>query len=213
MKIRPIQRVFKKLKRKNICFDQINILEIFGKDGEVIDFYPANYKSIEIWEIDPKYSEILETKFPKAKVKITDSFKEIYKTTSKFNLIIIDNPMSNYGDNDQYCEHFLLFPQIINCCDDEAILIMNTIPKFNVHAQKKYPYLFNKKQLQCRNDFYQTKDPAYISNTDVANKYIKMFKDFGFNTDWYFFLNRNFFWKKNQFIKYFVIKVSKKTNP
>ena len=212
LKIRPIQRVFKKLKRKNICFDQINALEIFGKDGEVVNFYPANLKSIEIWEIDPQYSEILKTNFPKAIVKITDSFQEIYNTPRKYNLIIIDNPMSNYGNEDQYCEHFLLFPQIINICDNEAVLIMNTIPRFNPYAQKKYPYLFNDKQLKCRNNFYQTKDPAFISNKDLANRYIALFREHGYNTEWFFYINRNFFWKKTQFIKYLVIKVSKKTN-
>jgi hypothetical protein len=58
---------------------------------------------------------------------------------------VVDNPISTF---DIYCEHFDLFPDIFKVAQDEIILIFNVIPEISEKILKRYPYLFNKNQLE-----------------------------------------------------------------
>jgi len=71
-------------------------LEVFARDGswQTIQYAPS-YKTVECWEIDPKYKKDLKKNVPNAKIKICDSIKQIDKCRSKFDLVVVDNPQNN----------------------------------------------------------------------------------------------------------------------
>lgn len=190
IKGRPIENVLSKLNSLGINLRELDALEVFGKDGEwhTLD-YSNKVNSLEIWEIDPKSEPVLHRNFPKAKIKIVDSYEEIKRANSKYSLIVIDNPMSNYG---QYCEHFLLFPHVFRVCEESTTFIINVIPEIDERVKEEYPYVFNHEQLKCRSDFYKTDTPEKISFDHITETYKRLAEENNFEMEWSFFQRRNF---------------------
>ena len=87
------------LKSKNVHLEKLHAVEIFGGIGKTDAVLAKNVKTFEIWEIDQKLRPKLEKNFPNAKIKICDSIKILNKSQKiqKFDLILIDNPMSIFG--------------------------------------------------------------------------------------------------------------------
>ncbi|MBL4933351.1 hypothetical protein [Clostridium paridis] len=200
MKSRPMEGVITKLQDNDINLKELNALEVFGKNGEwhTIDYgYKVN--SLEVWEMDSSCQGPLKRNFPFATVKIVDSYKEIERCRNKYSLIVIDNPMSTYGD---YCEHFSLFPKMFNLCDESSIVIANVIPKIDDNIKTEYPYLFNDIQLDKRREFYKTDSPDKLSFEEIDSVYREMALSQQFISEWSFFQKRNF-------VYYYVLKLRK----
>ncbi len=180
-----MRKIFKKLKSQGVKLKSLNGLEIFGHTGE---YHPRDYfpliASLEVWEINSLCENTIRKNLPGAKIKITDSFKEIKTISGKFNLIVVDNPISTF---DIYCEHFDLFPAIFSLTRDSTIFILNVIPKVTDKILKSYPYLFNKTQLEWRALFYCTQHPEKIDLNVLAAYHEKRCADNGFVVEWYFF--------------------------
>ena len=103
----PMRDLLKELKRRKAKLKGLKALELFGKDGLMhTKDYASKVSSLEIWEINPQFEDRLKANLPMAEIKITDSYKEIKRTTNKYSFIVVDNPMSSHGD---YFEHFELF--------------------------------------------------------------------------------------------------------
>lgn len=200
MKSRPIEGVLDRIQSNKINLNNLNALEVFGKTGEwhTIDYgYKVN--SLEVWEIDSCCKPSLKRNFPFATIKIVDSYKEVERCKNKFSLIVIDNPMSTYSE---YCEHFSLFPNMFNLCDDNSIVITNVIPEIDDNIKNEYPYLFNDIQLQKRKEFYKTNSPDKLSFEEIESTYKTMASKACFETEWSFFQKRNF-------VYYYVFKLKK----
>ena len=203
-KIEAIDIVIKELLKRKVDFKQLNGLELFGG---VAEFQTAKYgnrmKTFEIWEIDKNCESTLRKLFPNATIKITDSFKEIKTTASKFNFIMSDNPMSIYGPERNYCEHFEMFDDFFRVMDDEAILILDVIPSTGGdYYEKKYPYLLNDGQVKRRNIFYGIDDSKNIPLEKMQAIYSQKCLQHGFETEW-------FFHTKRSCVYYFVFKLKK----
>lgn len=185
-----MQQVFRELTRRKVRPELLTTLEVFGGSGNLhTKDYVSQVSTLEVWDIDPKNEETLKRNFPMAEVKITDSYKEIKSTPGKYDLIVIDNPISTFGG---HCEHFDLFPDIFRVAKDSAILILDVIPEINDVARKKYPNLFNETQLTHRKSFYQTNRPERVSFNQMIEVYKNMIVDSGFNLEWYFFQKRTY---------------------
>ncbi|EGW36602.1 hypothetical protein [Desulfosporosinus sp. OT] len=199
-KSRPMEEVLTRLQSNNINLRELNALEVFGKTGEwhTLD-YGYKVKSLEVWEIDSSCKASLKRNFPFATVKIVDSYMEVERCNKKYSLIVIDNPMSTYGD---YCEHFSLFPKMVTLCDENAIIIINVIPKINEDTKAEYPYLFNDIQLEKRRQFYKTNCPDKLTFEEIDSAYKNMALKEHFKTEWSFFHKRNF-------VYYYVFKLKK----
>ena len=65
-------------------------------------------------------------------IKITNSFKEIFETEKKFNLIVVDNSMSIYGD-EKYCEHF---DSLLRSVNIEPMKLPPRSPNLNTYAER-----------------------------------------------------------------------------
>jgi len=192
LKLSPMHRVLRGLKKRGVRLEELHAIEVFGYTGKLHTVDYASYVStLEVWEIDPQYEVALNQNLPLAKIKITDSYKEIKNTQERYNFIVIDNPISIHGE---HCEHFSFFPAIFDIAMDSTILILNTIPYINDSALKRYPYLFNEKQLMCRRSFYRTDHPESIEFDKMVEVYKDLITISGFNLEWYFFQKRNLFY-------------------
>jgi hypothetical protein len=177
----PIQAVIKVIRKKHGLQD-IYALEVFGRDGDGLTKAYAPYTTqLQICEIDPAWSDSLQKRFPYATIKIVDSFQEIRKTSDKFNFVVIDSPMSTYGE---YCEHFDLFPHVWKILFAQSILLVTVIPNTNAFARRRWPYLFNDEQLRRRAAFYCTKRPEDVSISKMVNAYGRMAKENGYEVRW-----------------------------
>ena len=138
------------LKENNISLDKLNGLEVFGGSGETDFFIGNKLKSFEIWEIDKQFEKSLKEKFPHSELNFCNSIEtlEKYENEKKFNLIIIDNPMSIFGQNESqktYCEHFEILDSIEKIMDTKTIII------FLVNKKPFYYKKFEEKNKIWRN--------------------------------------------------------------
>ena len=172
------------IKSKDVSLEKLHAIEIFGGIGKTDTVLTKNVKTFEIWEIDQKLKPQLEKRFPNAKIKICDSIKILNKSQKigKFDLILIDNPMSVFGtkkNSYEYCEHFDIIKNIENLIDKEAIVIflVNKKPFFSKKLKKKN-ILWRKR----RQEFYGKVDTDNMSIQFLTSFYTELFKSLGLQT-------------------------------
>jgi len=166
---------------KQVDVSKLHALEVFGRGGDWhTTVYANKVKSLQVWEIDKKWKNILKKNLPNAKIKIRDSIKTIVENLepSKFNLVIIDNPMNTWGtkkEPDLYCEHFDFIKNIGNIMDKEAIII------FNIN---KNPFNYDKfpEWKKRREKFYERKRTSKLSPRFLMKFYKKLFLKNGYKT-------------------------------
>lgn len=200
LKLTPMHKVLKELKRREVDTAKLDALEVFGRCGDWhVQDYVSYVKSIEVWEIEQEFEDTLKRNLPMAEIKITNSFEEVRITKKKFDLIVIDNPMSTYNG---HCEHFDLFPDIFRIFENDTIIILNVIPEINKATKKSYPYIFNPEHLSKRSQFYDTNRPDKTSLEEMILSYTKLVSKHGFVLEWSFFIRRSV-------ILYCVLKIKK----
>ena len=119
----PIQRILAEGSRRGASVEQFRALEVFGCTGErLTKHYAPLVRSVEVWEIDPSLEPALRRNLPTATVRITDSFAEIKRTLSRFDLVVVDNPVGCFGDG--RCEHFDPFPDVARVLSDDSMLVL-----------------------------------------------------------------------------------------
>ena len=172
------------LKSKNVHLEKLHAVEIFGGIGKTDAVLAKNVKTFEIWEIDQKLRPKLEKNFPNAKIKICDSIKILNKSQKiqKFDLILIDNPMSIFGmkkNSFDYCEHFDIIKNIDKLIDKEAIIIflVNKKPFFSKKLKKK-----NTLWKERRQKFYGNVDTNNMSVQFLTSFYTELFRSLGLMT-------------------------------
>ena len=206
-----MQLVLRELNKRKVSLKSLDALEIYGGSGasHTMD-YASQVKSFEVWEIAPKFEMLLRQNLPMAEVKIVDSYKEIKNISRKYNLIVVDNPESTFGE---HCEHFDLLPDIFHVAEDSSILILNVIPEINDFTLKWSPNILNEVHVACRKSFYKTNSPKRIYFDLMVQTYEKLIIENGFKMEWYFFLKRAFTYfysnRKLHFVYYLVLKIKK----
>lgn len=185
-----------RLEQKGIKFENLDALEMFARDGTWHTIVFANkVKSLEAWEIDPKWKNELKMNLPKAKIRIIDSVKTIQKNITsftKFNLILIDNPQNTYGpklheyESYPYCEHFDVIQKIDKLIDREALVIFNVNNRpFNYDS---FP-LWEKR----RKEFYKCTETSNLSIDFLFNFYRDLFNQMGLKTIFHLNIVRVFY--------------------
>ena len=172
------------LKSEDVPLEKLHAIEVFGGIGKTDVVLAKNVKTFEIWEIDQKLKPQLEKSFPNAKIKICDSIEILNESQKiqKFDLILIDNPMSVFGmkkNSVGYCEHFDVIKNIEKLIDKEAIVIflVNKKPFFSKKLKKKN-ILWRKR----RQEFYGKINTDNMSVQFLTNFYTELFKSFGLQT-------------------------------
>ena len=194
------------LKSKNIHLEKLHAVEIFGGIGKTDAVLAKNVKTFEIWEIDQKLRPKLEKNFPNAKIKICDSIEILNKSQKiqKFDLVLIDNPMSVFGmkkNSFDYCEHFDIIKNINKLIDKEAIVIflVNKKPFFSKQSQKK-----NTLWRKRRQEFYGIIDTNNMSTQFLTSFYTELFSNLEFST-----VFANSIPRHNPHLDYFIFLLSK----
>jgi len=193
----PMQKVILKLNKRNFPLSLARALEVFGREG---DWHTKDYVSyvgsLEVWEINLGFLDGLKRNLPDAKIIITDSFMKIKTTHSKYDLIVVDNPQSTYGQNNEYCEHFELFPHIFRIAEDQCAIILNiNTEPYNFHDDLSW--------WKRRADFYNTDHPQKLSFNQVKTHYEKICAQNNFNMKW------SFLQKRNNFMYYLCFEMEK----
>ncbi|HID0816208.1 hypothetical protein [Clostridium botulinum] len=197
----PMLNVIKGIQEKNMNIGSFRVLEVFGGRGEyhTLD-YCNKVRSLDVWEINGQLEADLRRNLPKANVKIADSFKEISSINKKYDMIVIDNSPGVYGG---HCEHFDLLPQVYNVIKDEAILILNVVPKRTKESDEyKSVQCFNEEHNIFRKIFYNTSNPENISMEYMKKVYEKISELNNYFVEWSFSVKRTF-------IYYLVLKVKR----
>lgn len=201
----PMQKVLRQLRESRVVLSDLRALEVFGGLGRwVTKDYAPYVSTLDIWEIESKFENRLKRNFPNAEIRITDSYRQVKTTSKKYNFIVADNPFSVYGERDEYCEHFALFPDIFRIVMDSAIMVLNVFTHVTDAALKEYPHLFNERHIAQRSSFYKTNHPERLSFDDLSEVYKNLALANGFVTEWYFFRERR--WASFYFL---VLKIKK----
>jgi hypothetical protein len=182
----PIKEVFAKLREYDFDVSGARALEVFGRCGDWhTQYYQSLVGSLEVWEIDSIYREDLKKNLPNAAIKITDSYQEILSTTDKFDIIVIDNPQSIFGDR-QFCEHFDLFPDILQISAENTCVILNiNFEPYNFHQESPW--------YKRRQQFYATDNPEKLKVDEVIETYKRIAESNGFVWNYAFLVPRNSF--------------------
>lgn len=196
-----IEIVFSNIENRGIELKNINALQTFGGSGNGMErFYKDKVKQLEVWEIEKCFEEQLRENLPRATIKITDSFKEISQTKKKFDMILMDNPMSVFGD---HCEHFDMFMESFQVMKDECILVLDIIPDL-INIDERFNYLCSNEHLLARKLFYRTNSPKNINIEKMIKTYKEIAFDKGYDIEWYFTEERS-----GEFIQYLVLNLKR----
>jgi hypothetical protein len=191
---------------KNIKLEELSGVEIFGGTGETDIFLAEKLKMFEIWEVDRSCFTELKKKFSKSKIDICDSIEKLEKeyNDSKFDVIIMDNPMNVYGSNKEstkYCEHFDILKNIHKLINKEAIIIflVNKKPFFYNRLDEKNIIWKNR-----RNKFYGDINIENINTDYLIKFYEEYFKKNNLET----IFSKNIM-RHHPHLDYFIFKVRK----
>ena len=197
-----MNKVINILKKENVELEKLNAIELFGGTGKNDSIISHHFKSFEIWEIDEEVKEQLNKNVGNAKIIFCDSIKRLESSEklSKFDLIILDNPMSMFGERN--CEHFDIIKNVGKLIDDEAILVF---------LVNKKPFFYNK--LRVKNELWKKRRKEFYGNMDITNLsteflmsfYRELFLNMGFDTIFSKSISRH-----KPHLDYFVFKIKKK---
>jgi len=197
-----MNKVINILKKENVELEKLNAIELFGGTGKTDSIISHHFKSFEIWEIDEEVKEQLNKNVGNAKIIFCDSIKRLESSEklSKFDLIILDNPMSMFGERN--CEHFDIIKNVGKLIDDEAILVF---------LVNKKPFFYNK--LRVKNELWKKRRKEFYGNMDITNLsteflmsfYRELFLNMGFDTIFSKSISRH-----KPHLDYFVFKIKKK---
>ncbi len=207
-----MHRILREMRRRGIEVEKLHALEVFGGTG---DWHTGNYfpyvASLEAWEVRTELEAALKKNLPGARIRIVDSYEEVKRHGKRFDFIVVDNPTSFERG---HCEHFDLFPHLFRLMSEEAILVLNVLPKVGCPAKNQSgPWEFfpiSPLQMNRRALFYNSAK-SELTAEQMAQAYARMAADCGFTMDWYFEQPQRYLTRGPRFISYLVIKFSDAT--
>ena len=184
--------------------NECKTLDIFAREGDWISYELLHkVKSLEAWEIEPKFIEKLKLNLPNSEVYCRDSIKFINTTKyNKFDLLLIDNGLNCYGENKEFCEHFDFIHNIGNVVKDKCFVIFNVLlTPFNYENFPEW--------VERRNNFYKIKNASQLSSSFISKFYQKLFDSIGFKIINYHAICREYYEDKEH-LYYIGIELEKK---
>ena len=196
---KPMREIVRRLEAEfALSLSEVVALELFAREGDWQTVSYAPYvKTLEAWEINPQFYEGLKRNLPNAKIKITDTWKEIRTTPQKYDFIVADTPQGIYGENGEHCNHFGLLPDIFRIANDGCVIVLNV----NVE-----PYNFREDSgwWKRRKEYYKTEHPERLNLTEVVQHYEGICRENDVRLEWSFFQQRYV-----DFLCYFVMRIQK----
>lgn len=195
--MKSMSKVIHRLKTEHdFQLEDADAIELFAREGNWHTTTYAPYvKSLEAWEIDPKFREGLTRNLPNAKIKITDTWREIKTAPQKYDLIVVDAPNSTYGEDDEHCESFGLLPDVLRIAHDGCVIILSV---------NMSPYNLREGSLWWthRAEYYKTDRPDKLEFSQVAKHYEDICRLNSVEVEWRFFQQRS-----RAFMYYYVMRI------
>ena len=138
-------------------------------------------------EINAEYAKVLKASFPKAEVKVADSFT-LLQDKSEHDLILADCPQGFYGKGQSYCEHFEFLPLLLETLYKRATLFLNVnlqphnAIKNQVVGKDQYGMTNFGNWIERRHKFYGNKEER-MSEQFVKEFYRAYLLNRGFTLD------------------------------
>jgi hypothetical protein len=206
-----MQRLFRELARRGVAANTLDALELFGADGSrhTLD-YCRLVRSLEVWELNETYLPELRQNLPKAVIRITDTFQEIQRTSSTFNLLVSDEVGQLYGQNKEHCEHFdLVTTHLFRIARPKSVIVLNVIPEPVMQLRNGRTYPEFSEYLERRRDFYGVDHPDRIRIEEMVPTYRQIAAANGFHLDWHVAIRRTV----RSGVSYLVLAVSRLEQP
>jgi len=200
MGLSPMQAVIRELFRRGVNVRQARALECFAFDGHMhtID-YARKMRTLEVWEINRVHEPTLRHTFPRATVRIVDSYKEVERCTGQYDIIVVDNsPIHG-----KHLEHFDLFPGVFRLAAGTCVLVLDVIPEYTGAVGEHYPDMYDERAEAARKEFYGADDARHIPLDLMVRSYTRAAAAAGFAVQWWFCR------KRNDIITYLVLALSK----
>jgi len=189
--------LLRQIEDKGLDLSSMNTIEMFSRDGDIHTVNIAKrVKSLEAWEIDPQWKEVLHKNLPNCKIVIGDSIDYVTNSEnpSKYDLILVDNPLNTYhketgtmATHDFHCEHFDFIGKIGNIIDKKAIVIFNVSTK--PYHYYKWPFWKQQRELFYGKDV----DTGNLNIDFVLDFYTKLFEKAGLKTLFHVHLTRTLY--------------------
>jgi hypothetical protein len=199
LRVLPIQRVVRGLKRRGVDLSSRHGLDVYGGTGfRTTRHYAPLLRSLEVWEINPNFEAALRRNVPGAHIKTTDSYEELKRTDRRYSYIVLDSPLEKHGG---HTEHFDVFPDIFRVMDDDCVLVIHVFPEADPRTLDNPDYkrlgLFDEEHLARRRSFYKTDHSEKMTLEQLAAHYRGLLEKNDFTPEWHFYVRR---WELRHYI-------------
>lgn len=146
-------------------------LEFFARQGDwQTRAYAHLVAEMDAWELDPQHEAALRANFPRAHVRIGDSFEIAHEPQyrRRFNWLVLDNPQMIYG---RYCEHFEALDLAPSLLASMGVVI------FNVN-KKPFDYALHP-DWQARRQAYYGCDAGQLGQSFLMEFYNRRLEQLG----------------------------------
>lgn len=197
LNLSPIQFVFRRLREHGIQLNHLTALEAFGGTGvnQTPDLYAA-VKQLEIWDLNPARQAMLQSKFPKARIVVGDSYLMIREAARAFDLIVLDSA----GVMGERFEYFEMYPHVFRALNDPGVLVVNDVPVVRGAPPER---------LRQREAFYQSTHPERLAWDQIKAAHRQRAAEHGWNIDHCFTERRWQFNFRQDPVHYTVMLVSR----
>ncbi len=179
---------------------KLSVLDLFARAG---DWHTQQYAGLigrlELWEIAPEYEVQLRRRYPKASIRIVDSYKRLATgEPSVFDIIFSDNPASKHG---VHFEHFDIFPSVFNWLADHGFIVLSLILNTDERFRQVF-FGFGKEDAEARRRFYKTEAEEHLDLQHAISIYREHCESSGFS------LKRTYY-RQDGFITYLLLDVER----
>ncbi len=198
MRGEAMKKICKELQNRNFPLNESHALEFFAREGDwQTQVYSDKVRSLEAWEIDPKFEAGLKANLPKAKIRITDSFQAAKEkeNLNHFDFIVLDNPQGLYGNNSEYCEHFEALSTALPMLKKDGVLIFNI--NWAPFDSEKHP-----EWMKRRSNFYESENASHFTIDFLLSFYKNYFEKRNRKVAFSFATPRN-----NEYLSYLVFRL------
>ncbi len=179
-----MQQALLLLEAEDLLPRKVIALELFARSGLfTVAEYHHLVEWLEMYEIDPLSARCGKIFFRKAKVLTTDSIQAVRLGNllrDDYNFIVIDNPDIPLYCDSKYCEHFDLFPYLVDRVADYAVFMMNVVLSIEP-VKAKYPGLDIARWLRRRSHFYgiEVEQVRRFTPSRMVDLYRTLFAQYG----------------------------------
>lgn len=182
LRMSPMQKLLRELRRSNTNFGEMDALEMFSADGSrhTLDYF-SKVRSLDAWELNASNLDGLRQNLPGATIKITDSFQEIQSTPNTYNMVVLDESTQNLGHDDKRDSYFqMLENHLFRVLRSHAVLIMNLVPEPLLQIPEDRASASLGAYLRARGEFYSAANPEVIPVEAMVPAYRRVADKNGF---------------------------------